>query len=125
MATVMSVRKFSKFSLKNLVVPCAVVLLLTSLATADPISIQSLEKQFKVAVPSPTWLTNTIPLGTSLIMGVPWCMATAPMVYQVIIKKTLTLQEAHETFAGCVIPIIGPWIVRGIWKNHPDWKKYE
>jgi hypothetical protein len=39
------------------------------------------------------------------------CAVVYPILGTIVLQRALTPREAYMGFAGCVIPIIGPWIV--------------
>jgi len=49
------------------------------------------------------------------------CAAVSPMVATVLLKRPLRYREAHMLIAGCVIPVIGSWLVEQAYDNHILW----
>jgi hypothetical protein len=43
------------------------------------------------------------------------------MVATVLLKRPLRYREAHMLIAGCVIPVIGSWLVEQAYDNHILW----
>ncbi len=60
------------------------------------------------------WATTTI-----------GCMAVAPMASSAVVQRPLTLREAQVITAGCLVPIVGGWLVNAAWNQHPEWDQYE
>ncbi|MGN6463818.1 MAG: hypothetical protein ACTHLY_21790 [Pseudolabrys sp.] len=53
------------------------------------------------------------------------CMAVAPMLASALEGRELTLREAGVLFGGCVVPIIGGYLVNAAWDANPQWEQYE
>jgi hypothetical protein len=49
------------------------------------------------------------------------CAALSPFVASAALERPLKYREAHELVAGCVIPIIGSWLVEQAYDNHILW----
>lgn len=49
------------------------------------------------------------------------CMALSPMIATVLLDRPLKYREAHELLAGCVVPVVGPWLVEKAYDNHILW----
>ena len=72
------------------------------------------------SVPNPARLAE-LPLIDTAFVGVIICGAIKPMLSSVIKQRELTLKEAYESVAGCVLPFLGSWLVR---KYFPEeWNK--
>jgi hypothetical protein len=50
------------------------------------------------------------------------CMAVAPMLGTVVVRRPLTPREAHVMMGSCLIPIVGGYIVNAIWDANPQWE---
>ena len=50
------------------------------------------------------------------------CMVVAPIVATVVVDRPLTMREVHVLAGGCIVPIVGGWIVDKIWDAHPEWE---
>ena len=50
------------------------------------------------------------------------CMAVSPMLGTVVLGRPLTAREAHVLMGGCLIPIVGGYIVNAIWDANPQWE---
>jgi hypothetical protein len=55
------------------------------------------------------------------LVSTPVCVVLAPIVGTVVVKRELTMREAHVMFGSCVIPIIGGYLVNWVWDTHPEW----
>ena len=53
------------------------------------------------------------------------CVAVAPMVATALARRPLTHREAHVLAGGCIIPIIGGWLVNAVWDAHPEWDRFD
>jgi hypothetical protein len=49
------------------------------------------------------------------------CAALSPFVASAVLARPLKYREAHELIVGCVIPIIGSWLVEQAYDNHILW----
>jgi ribosomal protein L27 len=49
------------------------------------------------------------------------CMALSPIVATAVLNRPLTYREAHILIGGCIIPIIGGWLVDQAYENHILW----
>jgi hypothetical protein len=49
------------------------------------------------------------------------CTALAPFVASAVLERPLKYREAHELVAGCVIPIVGSWLVDQAYDNGILW----
>ena len=49
------------------------------------------------------------------------CAAASPIVATAVLNRPLTYREAHILIGGCVIPIIGGWLVDQAYENHILW----
>ena len=49
------------------------------------------------------------------------CAALSPFVASAVLKRPLKYREAHELIAGCVIPVIGSWLVDQAYDHHILW----
>ena len=49
------------------------------------------------------------------------CAALSPIVATAVLNRPLTYREAHILIGGCVIPIIGGWLVDQAYENHILW----
>jgi hypothetical protein len=63
------------------------------------------------SVPNPARLTE-LPIADVYVLGLVACFALKPMLSSAIKRRELTLKEAYESVAGCVLPFIGGWLVR-------------
>ena len=50
------------------------------------------------------------------------CMAVSPMLGTVVVGRPLTPREAHVLMGGCLIPIVGGYLVNAIWDATPQWE---
>jgi hypothetical protein len=50
------------------------------------------------------------------------CAAVAPMVATVVVNRPLTQREGHVLVGGCVVPIVGGWLVNAAYKANPAWE---
>jgi hypothetical protein len=53
------------------------------------------------------------------------CMAVAPILATALEGRELTYREAGVLAGGCVVPIIGGYIVNAIWDANPQWERFE
>jgi hypothetical protein len=60
--------------------------------------------------------------GGALIAGTFVCAALSPIVATILVKRELTLREAHVMAADCLIPFIGGWLVNKAFDAHPEWE---
>jgi hypothetical protein len=71
------------------------------------------------------WNTNTAGGLTRLgawgvtTMG---CAAVSPIVATIVLKRELTMREAHVLVGSCVVPIVGGLLVNAVWDAHPEWE---
>lgn len=90
------------------------------------------EAQTKKAKHHENWdvtpLTNRFSGLTSselTVVGIAFCMPVNLMISAAIMDvnegRELRLSEAHEIVAGCLLPVIGPAIVRRLYQEHPEW----
>jgi hypothetical protein len=87
---------------------------------ANAIDIARIRERVATPVPNPAQLLNLALLDTYLI-GVAICLPLKPMVTSAVRGRELTLKEAYEGVADCLLPIIGSIIVRA---TFPDrWNK--
>ena len=49
------------------------------------------------------------------------CAALSPIVATAVLNRPLTYREAHILIGGCVIPIIGGWLIDQAYENHILW----
>ena len=49
------------------------------------------------------------------------CAALSPIVATAVLNRPLTYREAHILIGGCVIPIVGGWLVDQAYENHILW----
>lgn len=49
------------------------------------------------------------------------CAALSPFVASAVLKRPLTYREAHVLIGGCIIPVIGGWLVDQAYKEHILW----
>jgi len=49
------------------------------------------------------------------------CAALSPFVASAVLERPLKYREAHELVAGCVIPVIGSWLVDQAYDNGILW----
>ncbi|MGN6572602.1 MAG: hypothetical protein ACTHLO_14435 [Pseudolabrys sp.] len=49
------------------------------------------------------------------------CAAVSPMIATALLNRPLKYREAHELLAGCVVPIVGPWLVEQAYDHHVLW----
>ncbi|HET9619082.1 MAG TPA: hypothetical protein VFP74_18090 [Pseudolabrys sp.] len=49
------------------------------------------------------------------------CAAVSPMIATALLDRPLKYREAHELLAGCVVPVVGPWLVEKAYDNHILW----
>lgn len=49
------------------------------------------------------------------------CAAASPIVATAVLNRPLSYREAHMLIAGCVIPVIGSWLVDQAYENHILW----
>jgi uncharacterized membrane protein YidH (DUF202 family) len=50
------------------------------------------------------------------------CLAVSPIVATVVVKRPLTMREAHVLAGSCVVPIIGGWLVNAAYNANPQWE---
>lgn len=53
------------------------------------------------------------------------CMAVAPMVGTAVVRRPLTYREAHVMMGGCVIPVVGGWLVNAAYEANPHWERFD
>ncbi len=53
------------------------------------------------------------------------CMAVAPMLASALEGRELTLREAGVLFGGCLVPIVGGYLVNAAWDANPQWERFE
>jgi hypothetical protein len=47
------------------------------------------------------------------------CAALSPIVATAVLNRPLTYREAHILIGGCIIPVIGGWLIdQGLRKSH-------
>ncbi len=52
------------------------------------------------------------------------CVMLAPAVAQILVpERSLTYREVYGTVGGCIVPIIGTWLVNKAFDDHPEWDK--
>jgi len=61
--------------------------------------------------PNPARLLQLGPL-EAVGLGIVVCGAVKPMLSSAMRGRELTLKEAYESVAGCVLPLLGPWLIR-------------
>jgi hypothetical protein len=66
-------------------------------------------------------LAGHVPDGFGFTGTTIGCMATSPMVATVALNRPLTYREAHILMGGCVIPVIGSWLVNEAYNNGWLW----
>jgi hypothetical protein len=49
------------------------------------------------------------------------CMALSPIVATAVLNRPLTYREAHILIVGCIIPVIGGWLIDQAYENHILW----
>jgi hypothetical protein len=49
------------------------------------------------------------------------CAALSPIVATAVLNRPLKYREAHILIGGCIIPIIGGWLVDQAYENHILW----
>jgi hypothetical protein len=49
------------------------------------------------------------------------CAALSPIVATAVLNRPLTYREAHVLIGGCVIPIIGGWLIDQAYEHHIMW----
>jgi hypothetical protein len=49
------------------------------------------------------------------------CAALSPIVATAVLNRPLTYREAYVLIGGCVVPIIGGWLVEQAYENHIFW----
>ncbi len=57
----------------------------------------------------------------AMVLTTVGCMALSPIVATAVLNRPLTYREAHVLIAGCVIPIVGGWLVDQAYENHILW----
>jgi hypothetical protein len=71
------------------------------------------------------WKWNAARAGitqTGAIVGTTiGCAAVSPMVATVLLDRPLKYREAHELIAGCIVPVVGPWLVEQAYDHHILW----
>lgn len=50
------------------------------------------------------------------------CAAVSPIVATILLKRQLTLREAHVSTANCFLPFLGGMIVNAAFDAHPEWE---
>jgi hypothetical protein len=90
-----------------------VLLLLTGPALAIDI-----KRNVHPGIPNPSGLAH-LSGGLYYGTGVITCAATAPMIFNAVMRREPTLGEAWSMFGNCVLPVVGGFIVRSLWR--PEW----
>jgi peptidoglycan/LPS O-acetylase OafA/YrhL len=49
------------------------------------------------------------------------CAALSPIVATAVLNRPLSYREAHILIGGCVIPIVGGWLIDQAYENHVLW----
>jgi hypothetical protein len=49
------------------------------------------------------------------------CAALSPFVASAVLKRSLSYREAHMLIAGCIIPVVGSWLVDQAYEQHIMW----
>lgn len=97
--------------------------LLALLALVSPADGKALRERIVFGPPNPARLIEGIGPVEAFLIGIPFCMAVKPIISSAIKGRELTLKEAYEAVAGCLLPFVGGWIVRRTfperWNNLP------
>ena len=62
----------------------------------------------------PPWIFGGIGCSFAVITAESWAK-----------QRALTEQEGDEAISGCFIPLVGPYLIDGMWARHPEWKEQE
>jgi hypothetical protein len=57
----------------------------------------------------------------AIVVTTVGCAALSPFVASAVLKRPLKYREAHMLIAGCVIPIVGSWLVEQAYDHHILW----
>jgi hypothetical protein len=57
----------------------------------------------------------------AMVMTTVGCAALSPIVATAVLNRPLKYREAHILIAGCIIPVIGGWLVDQAYENHVLW----
>ena len=68
---------------------------------------------------------NAINQGGAIAATSIACMAVAPMLASALEGRELTLREAGVLFGGCLVPIVGGYLVNAAWDANPQWERFE
>ena len=68
---------------------------------------------------------NGLTSGGAYVLTTVGCVAVAPMVATAFVRRPLTYREAHVLAGGCVIPIIGGWLVNAAYNANPHWDSFD
>jgi hypothetical protein len=63
--------------------------------------------------------------GGAFLMTTIGCIAVAPMVGTAFARRPLTYREVHVLAGGCVVPIIGGWLVNAAYDANPQWDRFD
>jgi hypothetical protein len=69
-----------------------------------------------------TQRSSGITTGGAYTLTTIGCIAVSPMVATAVVGRELTFREAHVLAAGCVLPIIGGWLMNAAYDANPHWE---
>jgi hypothetical protein len=69
--------------------------------------------------------SNGLTTGGAYALTSVGCIAIAPMVATAFVRRPLTHREAHVLAGGCVVPIIGGWLVNAAYNANPHWDRFD
>ena len=96
------------------------LLVLAGQAMARDGAVAKVKKNWHPGLPSPAHLTS-MSIIPAYVMGVPWCAATGTIIATVVLNRELKTSEAWQIFGSCVVPILGGFVMRDLFKGHPEW----
>ena len=62
-----------------------------------------------------------ITVAGAMVLTTVGCMALSPIVATAVLNRPLTYREAHVLIGGCIIPVIGGWLIDQAYENHILW----
>ncbi len=90
-------------------------------ATVGFLSLNDWRLFSKWDTPRPNGLTT----GGAYVLTSIGCIAVAPMVGTAFVRRPLTHREVHVLAGGCIVPIIGGWLVNAAYNAHPEWDRFD
>lgn len=106
--------------MRRFVIVLTGLLILAGQAMAKDGAVASVRKNWHPSLPNPAHLTS-MSIIPAYLFGVPWCFATATMIATVNLKRELKTSEAWQILGSCVVPVLGGFAMRELFKNHPEW----